>query len=189
MYGMVNRAIKDYLIRHHGESVWEDVLSASQANEGSFLSMSQYPDELTVSLLVAAAERTNQSLQELLQDVGTFWIEFALNSDYGALLRAAGDSLRDVLDNLDNLHSRLVNAFPELTPPSFWCSDTEGTDPNFSDALELHYFSQREGLSDFVIGLVKGIANMCNVQCQVKLVRPRNNATEHDTFLVEYRPG
>ncbi|GAA3915517.1 heme NO-binding domain-containing protein [Litoribacillus peritrichatus] len=191
MYGMVNRAIKDYLITRYGNTLWETVLQHSQATEESFLSMSQYPDELTVSLLVEAAKATDQDIEKTLQDVGEFWVEFALNSNYGALLRATGNTIREVLENLDNLHSRLVSAFPELTPPSFWCSDTRHPntrqpDSEYLEALELHYFSQREGLSNFVIGLVSGIAKMCNEDCRVTLLRNRKDLTDHDTFLVEY---
>jgi len=192
MYGMVNRAIKDYLIAHYGTTTWQRVQVTSNATEDDFLSMEQYPDELTVSLIHQAVPETGKSVDQLLEEVGIHWIEFALKSDYGPLLRAAGTSLREVLENLDCLHSRLVNAFPELTPPSFWCSDVELTQekkqPGYTNALVLHYLSERAGLSTFVVGLVRGLAQMLDVDCQVTLISEKTKGADHDSFLVEYTP-
>lgn len=188
MYGMINGAIKEYLITRYGEATWHQILQESQAKEDSFLSMKYYPDELSVSLIVSAASGTGQTVEQMLQDVGFYWIEYALKTSYGGLLEAAGSSLKEVIENLDNLHTRLVSTFPELQPPSFWCKDVEVSRPGYSSALLLHYISERDGLTDFVTGLIKGLAQMCSVECHVEVLSSKANGADHDTFLVEYRP-
>jgi hypothetical protein len=41
------------------------------------------------------------------------------------LLDIIGSNLPEVLNNLDNMHIRVALAFPDLRPPSFWCSVLE----------------------------------------------------------------
>lgn len=55
--------------------------------------------------------------------------------------------------NLDALHDHLGTIYPGMRAPSFRCTDAEkGTN------LILHYYSEREGLQDIVIGIIKTVA-------------------------------
>jgi hypothetical protein len=193
MYGMVNLAIKRCVIEHYGAEQWAEVEKASGAADDYFIRMQSYPDELTTNLLVAAAKATNNEQSIFLEELGEYWIEFASKSEYGAMLRAAGNTLPEVISNLDALHSRLEAAFPELTPPSFWCSaplpEHEAQIGPSNDALILHYSSHRSGLSHFVIGLVRGLANFLGVTCQVSQIHknPTDETNRDETlFLIIY---
>lgn len=190
MYGMVNRAIRECITDHHGEDVWAKALKGSKASDDDFVRMQHYSDEVTVSLVVATAEHTGKSVDEILEEVGVFWIDFALKSDYGPLLRQSGKTLPEVLASLDALHSRLEQAFPDLTPPSFWCSDADESQTQAlaegQEAPVLHYLSERDGLSAFVKGLVRGLGKMLSTDCSIQQTASKADGAEHDEFFIEY---
>jgi hypothetical protein len=54
MYGLVNQAIEDLVRSNHGDAVWTSVRERAGLDNGSFLSMSEYPDATTYSLVRAA---------------------------------------------------------------------------------------------------------------------------------------
>ncbi|MEM7033673.1 MAG: heme NO-binding domain-containing protein [Chloroflexota bacterium] len=180
MYGMVNRAIVELVTDKYGENVCRRVLTKAGAGNGEYVSMEQYDDGESVSLVVSSAEILDKSPAEMLEEVGEFWIDFALNSDYGDLLYMAGDTLPEVLTNLDALHVRVGESFPKLKPPSFWCTNIE------SNALILHYVSERSGLSPMVLGLVKGLAKMLDIECMVSQTSFKDQGADHDEFSVRF---
>lgn len=57
------------------------------------------------------------------------------------------------LQNLDALHDHLATIYPGMRAPSFRCTDAEK-----GKGLILHYYSEREGLQDIVIGIIKTVA-------------------------------
>ena len=74
MYGMVNLAIKECVIDHYGAEMWQRVEEKSGTKEDAFIRMQQYSDELTVSLVVAAAEVIEKSAGEFLGEMGENWV-------------------------------------------------------------------------------------------------------------------
>lgn len=161
MYGMVSQAILEYFREEHGSEVLDAVRTQAGCEGVEFARMTQYPDEISVQLIVAAAEILDQPAAALLEKVGEYWVDFALRSDYGELLRIAGRTLPEVLQNLDQLHTRVGEAFPNLEPPSFWCDEVG------DDSLVLHYASDRAGLEPMVIGIVNGLGRMLGVETKV----------------------
>lgn len=57
------------------------------------------------------------------------------------------------LQNLDALHDHLATIYPGMRAPSFRCTDADK-----GKGLILHYYSEREGLQDIVIGIIKTVA-------------------------------
>lgn len=72
-------------------------------------------------------------------------------------------------------------AFPQLTPPSFWCSEVG------DDRLRLHYESTRVGLAPMVIGLVRGLGAMYDTEVTVVLMERAKDAT-HEQCDVRFTP-
>lgn len=62
-------------------------------------------------------------------------------------------TISSVLQNLDALHDHLATIYPGMRAPSFRCTDAEK-----GKGLILHYYSEREGLQDIVIGIIKTVA-------------------------------
>ena len=124
--------------------------------------MEQYPDSLTYDLVGAASEVLDIAPELVLQTFGRYWVEFVGQQNYGQLMDAAGDNLGDFLENLDEMHSRVMLSYPDLVPPSFKL--TNRTDQSMS----LHYSSTRSGLEPLVIGLLMGLADRFAIRISVE---------------------
>lgn len=180
MYGMVNAAIKQHITTAYGTETWNAVFSTSGLQSDDFYHMEAYEDSESVSLVVSASQVLDKTPGEFLEEFGEYWITYARNSDYADMLEMAGDTLPEILMNLDSMHARIGFSFEALQPPSFWCTEVE------EGSLNLHYVSDRSGLSAMVIGLVKGLGNMVKVECEVTQVAFKDQGAEHDIFSVTY---
>jgi heme-NO-binding protein len=180
MYGMINLAIQEFLSERYGQPVWQSIKEQAAPSVDHFLTMEQYSDEVTRALVLKASEITGKSAEVTLDDIGEYWIGFALRSGYGELLAIIGKSLPEALNNLDNMHTRVGLIFPDLRPPSFWCTDVD------DHSLVLHYQSERPGLAPMVPGLVRGLGTLLNTSVSVQHIVRREDAADHDQFLVTF---
>lgn len=179
MYGMVNRAISRYIREKYGEDTWERVASKANVRD-VYMEMEQYPDSRSFDLIASLSEVTSLSPSQILTDVGEYWIKFVYASAYGELIDAAGDTLPEVLSNLNDLHAHAGASFKALKAPSFWISDVT------EDSLILHYASEREGLAPLVVGLVRGLSNLLHTDCSVIQIGFKADIGDHDEFAVAF---
>ena len=183
MYGMVNKAVEEMVVMHHGEAVWEQIKARAGVDLDVFLSNEGYPDEITYNLVAAASEVLGVPAEQVLHGFGEHWVLHTAQEGYGGLMKAAGKSLPEFLRNLPNFHSRVSMIFPKLQPPRFQCTDiTEGS-------LKLHYYSHREGLAPFVVGLMSGLGKMFHTPVTVRLAESKANGADHDVFDVSWTPS
>lgn len=180
MYGMVNKAIEQMVVMHHGEDTWEKIKVKAGTSIEVFISNEPYPDELTYALVAAASESLQVPQEKLLHEFGEHWILHTAMESYGGLMRAAGRSIGEFLGNLPNFHARVSMIFPKLKPPHFEC--TEITE----HSLNLHYHSERPGLQPFVIGLMNGLGKMFKIPVQVKQTYFKSQGHTHDVFSVTW---
>ena len=179
MYGLVNKAIEDLICNRFGDEAWERIKRRAGLEMDSFISMEGYPDELTYELVGAASEELGIPGEELLEAFGEYWTLYTAREGYGRLLEMGGASLKEFLLNLHNLHSHVALSFPNLKPPSFWCTDVT------EHSIRLHYQSHRPGLAPMVIGLVKGLGKMFDTHVDVVRANPCEAGAKHDDFLIE----
>lgn len=179
MYGLVNKGIEDLIIENFGEENWRKVKIKANVHVETFLAMESYPDEVTYNLVSAASEVLGVPAEGVLKTFGQFWIKFTLREGYGEYLKMTGTNLFEFLQKLDQMHGRLSLTFPNYEPPSFRCSDVTPT------SLRLHYHSSRPGLSQFVVGIVEGLAEMYQSKAKVTTEKTRDQGHSHDEFLVE----
>lgn len=181
MYGIVNRAVEELVRSRFGDASWTAIRRRAGLDDEEFAGMTRYPDEVTYRLVGAASEELGVPPSAVLQTFGRFWVEHAARQPYGGLIRMAGRSVPEVLQHLDVMHSRVALTFPEVKAPSFYCTDVTG------DELLLHYVSGREGLADFVVGLVHGLAEMFDSEADVEPRARKAEGADHDTFRVRIR--
>jgi hypothetical protein len=180
MYGMMNLAIQEFIAQRYGDAVWQQIKQQAAPEIDHFLTMEQYPDEVTRDLVDTAAELTGDEATEILDAMGEFWVEFAQHSGYGDLLQVIGTTLPEALINLDNMHARVGLLFPDLKPPTFWCTDVG------EHSLVLHYQSDREGLDAMIPGTVRGLAAMLNTTASVEQIASKQDGADHVQFRVEF---
>jgi guanylate cyclase soluble subunit beta len=135
-----------------GEEKWNQVLLASGVPEDSFLSMRSYDDAITYDLVGAASAVLGAPAEACLEMFGEWWVLETATKSYGPLLDAAGRDLVQFLRNINALHDRITGTFINYIPPEFKVEAVEG------DRHRIHYISKRQGLSPFVVGLLKGLA-------------------------------
>ena len=70
------------------------------------------------------------------------------------MLDIIGSNLPETLNNLENMHTRVALAFPDLRPPPFWCTDVD------DHSLILQYLSERGGLTPMIPGAVRSLGRL-----------------------------
>ena len=144
--------------------------------------METYPDSLTYDLLDEAVTRTGVPSEELLRRLGHVWVRFTVKRGYGDLLDLSGDTLPEVLARLDALHAELASVYPELRPPRFESELVR------DGLVELAYFSEREGLAPFVVGLVEGLGRRFGIEVLVQH-QPKEAKSKPDRFSIHWEPA
>ena len=121
------------------------------------------------------------SVGEVLGTLGEWWILKTAKEKYGSLLSTGGDSLRAFLIHLPDFHTRVMMLYPKLTPPEFQVSQVE------DKSICVHYYSKREGLQEFVRGLLNGLAKLYETPSQIELLESRHNGSDHEVFKVQWQ--
>lgn len=179
MYGMVNEGIRSFILKNHGAEAWRKICSKAGLEEQEFEKMFSYDDVITYDLVGAICDYTGLTAAEVLTVFGNYWVEFAGKSNFGSLMRLPGTSFLDRLKGLDDMHDRILLSMPHLKPPSF---EVEEAGDN---TCLLHYYSDREGLSPMVEGLLQGLARETGERIEVAHVTHKSDRSDHDVFEIK----
>jgi hypothetical protein len=180
MYGIVNKAIEELIIRDFGAEKWEVIKAKSGIDIDFFLSNETYDDDVTFKLATTAAAELNVSLSDILISFGEFWVLNTGKEKYGALMKAGGSNLKEFLIHLPLFHNRVIVIYPKLTPPEFRITNIEET------SLHVHYISKRVGLQEFVRGLLQGLSKLYEVSTTIELLQSRNEGSDHEIFKISW---
>jgi hypothetical protein len=120
------------------------------------------------------------SVSDVLIAFGEWWVMKTTKEKYAGLMESGGSTLKEFLVNLPLFHNRVMLIYPKLTPPEFKVSEVS------EKSLNLHYFSKREGLQDFVRGLIQGLGKMFNTPVEIELVQTRDDGDSHEIFKVSW---
>lgn len=181
MYGLINNALKEMILEKFGEETWNDVLRESGVPEDSFLTMRSYDDEITYSLAGAASKVVGAPVEACLEMFGEYWVLETASKSYGMLLKAAGQNMVEFLQNMNALHDRITSTFLNYVPPEFFVEEN-------GNLHDIHYVSQREGLTPFVTGLLKGLG--VRFETEVTILSQQSvevETGEHTVFTVELK--
>lgn len=180
MYGIVNKAIQDLVTANFGEEKWEVILEKSGIEEDFFISSEAYDDDITFKLAIAVSEEMNMTVNEVLVAFGEWWVLKTTKEKYGGLMESGGSNFKEFIVNLPLFHNRVMLIYPKLTPPEFKVSEVS------ENSLNLHYYSKREGLQEFVRGLIQGLGIMFNTSVTIELLQTRDLGDSHEIFKVTW---
>lgn len=183
MYGLINKAIRGLVIEKFGAETWQRIRKDAGVEGDDFVAMQSYDDAVTYDLVAAASKALDLPAETVLETFGEYWVEYVGQENYGEFMNAAGKNLPEFLENLDQMHARVMLSFPELDPPSFRVTDR--TD----NSLLLHYYSSREGLAPLVVGLLRGLGHRFKTDVEVKHSRSNSGDADHDLFDVRFSPS
>lgn len=177
MYGLVHTAIRDMVLTNHGPAVWDNIKNEAGVGDDAFLAMQSYDDSVVLGLVTAAAKVLDISSAECLDAFGQFWVLDTAAKHYGNMLNSFGNEIWGLLKNLDCMHDRMSSTFQGYDAPSFYLEE------NGDGTHLLHYRSSRQGLTPFVIGLLKGLAIHFNTKLGISVVAEALSAAgQHTTF-------
>lgn len=179
MYGLVNQAIEELIVSHAGPAQWKAIKKLAGVEVDVFISNETYPDAITYQLVAAAAQVLQKSPSEILTLFGEHWVATAVQS-YGPLLKSSGKDLREFLINLPNFHTRIAMIYPKMEPPTFLCTDVT------PHGCHLHYITKRDGLTDFVSGILTGLGRLYGTPCTSTLIQSKGPDAPHDIFDVRW---
>lgn len=178
MYGMVQLGLEQMVKDEHGPDTWNDILDRAGQRGVVFVSNQPYPDEVSYGLVGAASEILKEEPAALLEHFGRYWVAHFAPQHYQTLMDAAGGDMGAFIGNLNDLHVRVGLVFPGYQPPRF------EVEPVGDRSLLLHYYSHREGLTPFVVGLLRGIGDRFGQQVEVTLLEA--TAESHPVFEVQW---
>ena len=151
MYGMVNKAVRGFVLKTFDKDTWTRIHSAAGTDE-NFVSMQAYDDAVTYNLVGAAHAELGIPVPDILHNFGRYWVSDIATESYANLMAKTGGGFVDFVKNLDHMHERIRVTFPNYQPPSFRVLTLE------ENKIQVDYYSHREGLLDFVEGLFQGLA-------------------------------
>jgi hypothetical protein len=178
MYGIVNQAIQGLVVENFGQSKWEMIKRRSGVDNDYFISNEPYDDDITYELVAAASEILEITAEEVLRAFGEYWVLKTGYEKYGDLMKAGGENFFEFMCNLPNFHGRIMLIYPNLNPPEFM------VEQKGENELILHYYSTRQGLTEFVAGLINGLAKMFSESIEIKLLKSEQTEVWHDTFFI-----
>lgn len=180
MYGIVNKAIQELVIENFGIEKWNAIREISGIGEGFFISSEPYDDDITFKLATAVSKEMNMSIDEVLVAFGEWWVVKTTTEKYGALMASGGNNFKDFMLNLPLFHNRVILMYPKLTPPEFKISDVTET------SIQLHYFSKRQGLKEFVRGLIQGLGVLFRTTITIELLQSREEGKAYEIFKISW---
>jgi hypothetical protein len=160
MYGIVNKSIEDLVITNFGEEKWMLLENVAVSTLIFFISNEPYDDDITFKLAIAVSEEMNMSIGAVLIAFGEWWVMKTTSKKYPGLMNSGGINQKNFLVNLPVFHNRIMLIYPKLTPPEFKVSHIE------TNSIS-HYFSKREGLQEFVRGLLQGLGKLYGTVCGI----------------------
>ncbi|MFM7121231.1 MAG: heme NO-binding domain-containing protein [Gammaproteobacteria bacterium] len=182
MYGMVMKAIEQFVRTTHGGSGWMQVASANGLQYTTLIATDGYPDAQTMGLVQSAAALSGLSLDDMLRRLGDYWIDYALASPMRELMARSGRDIGEFLAGLNTLHTRAQLMFTDMSPPHF---ETHDLTPS---SVRLVYCSSRAGLEPFVEGLFLGLGRMFNLQLRARSLPPSRPDVRAE-YALEWTPN
>jgi hypothetical protein len=180
MYGMVNDAVRGLVKKAFGDDVWTHIHTVAGAPE-SFVPMKSYDDEVTYGLVAAAVDVLDVSASDVLKTFGQYWVSDVATVHYADIMANTGIGFVDFVKNLDHMHQRLRTTFPDYDPPSFRVLDIE------PGLIQVDYYSGREGLLPFVVGLFEGLGRHFSEEITIEHVDDDKHPLPCRRMLVSHR--
>ena len=181
MYGIINKSIEELVVTNFGEDKWLEIKTHGKVVVDYFLGSELYDDSITYALAGSIAEVLNIEIDQVLILFGEWWIIDTTNKKYSAMLKSGGSNLYDFLLALPNFHNRVMLMYPKIVAPEFLISDVQ------EKSIKIHYHSQRDGLCEFVRGLLQGLSKLFEQETEIELLQSRSEGSDHEIFKVSLK--
>lgn len=153
MHGLINKSIQSFVRDTYGAEAWAAVAADANLGFDSFEAMLSYEGEQTDAILNAGATHLGKTVEELLEDLGTYLVSHPNVQSLRRLLRFGGDSFVEFLHSLDELHDRAKLAVNDLEVPQLELRDHGG------GRFTLLVIHDRAGFGHVIVGVLRAMAD------------------------------
>ncbi|MFK7764832.1 MAG: heme NO-binding domain-containing protein [Roseobacter sp.] len=153
MHGLINRGIQRFVIDSYGEAKWHATVKRAGLGFTEFEAMWTYDDAVTPAVLEAVCDVLDRSLEELLEDIGTYLVSHPNVEALRRLLRFGGVTFEEFLYSLDDLRDRTRLAVSNLEIPRL-----ELVEHN-PEQFSLHCYSEQYGWGYLFAGVLRAMAD------------------------------
>ena len=179
MYGMIHRGIREMVVELKGAEAWSEIEQSCAIGPVELISAVVYDDAMTLAIVGAASQVLEMDVPTCLKNFGRYWIRFAERGSYGALMNFTGQNLTTFIANLDRMHASVALALPQANTPSFSVVGSDGPE------IRVRYWSSREGLEPFVVGLLEGLLDRFGEIGTVTQCDAKSNGTDFVITLAD----
>lgn len=160
MKGVIPSCLGQLIVNNFGKDKWEAALQQAGLEKRSlFLATEDVPDESVLKIVESVCKVLNISPEQAADAFGEYWVCTYAPGIYRSYYQRAA-SAREFLLKMDEVHRITTESMPNAQPPRFeytWTDDK---------TLIMKYQSKRN-LSDFMVGLVKGVGKYYKENLQV----------------------
>ncbi len=177
---MVHTSLRQMVTEHLGDGAWERICGSKNIESTDVTHPHEsYKDEVTLDLLLKAANEFDLSIDDFMELFGQSWIRYASQGKYKSMFRACGADIQTFIGNLDSLHGAISSAMPGTKTGSFKITSSG------SGWLTFRYRAARPGLDSFLRGLMKGLMNYFNLLGSVNVIASEERTIE---ILLKFTP-
>lgn len=181
MYATINKAIEELVVEQYGRQRWDSLINAAGIRVGISLSTDRYNEAFTNQLTEAVAVELNTTPEEIMMQVGEWWLLQTSRQKFGSLIKTIGGSVKEFLLNLPGFQTRLLLICPQLDTPEFRVSRIE------DHSIYLQCLTSHQGLRPFLKGLIYGLGKFYQTPVTIDLVASEERLSEHDEFKISWK--
>ncbi|XP_063990825.1 uncharacterized protein LOC135169589 [Diachasmimorpha longicaudata] len=182
MYGMLLESVQHFVQLEYGERIWLDILQEVGAKNTVFNTRQTYSDSLIPNLAQALAEKTGDSVDNMMRFFGKCFVRFFSNLGYDCMIKATGRYFCEFLQGVDNIHMQMRFTYPNMKSPSMYITHV---DPH---GVVLVYTSTRKGFTQYFMGQLFQIAkDLYETSLDIRVLETSDDQPGVRRVMVKFR--
>jgi hypothetical protein len=178
MAGLIFTSFKNFITSNFDGIVWLNVKKLAQLNFDEDDINQSFDDQMGILMVNTLSTLVNIPSNTLLNQMGVFFVQKTIQEKYGNIIFAGGLSLEEFINNLPKFHSKMLSLLQNTDPPDLVVERIE------AKKFLLHYYSNRTGMIEFLIGILEGIAQIFKTPIALKIQDNQTLHKQHDIIEI-----
>ena len=153
MHGLINRALRDFVLAHDGAAAWQRVISVFDLPPEDFGLFRVTDSARTSALIRAIALELDRPLADFCEDWGHWLVTAPEHAIIRRLLRFGGKDFTEFVHSIEDLPDRAALAVPGLQLPPLDVRDHGG------GTFTIHVGLRMPGSDHTLLGILRAMAD------------------------------